>query len=129
MKKYRIIIAGGRDFNDYKTLNIIANGIISSLNSDSDIEIEIVSGCARGADRLGERFAEEHGYSIARFPADWDTYGKQAGVKRNRQMAKYATEEGYHGVLIAFWDGESRGTKNMIETAGKLNMKVCVSGY
>ena len=129
MKKYRIIIAGGRDYNDYKTLNIIANGIISGLDSDSDIEVEIVSGRARGADRLGERFAEEHEYSIAKFPADWDTYGKQAGIKRNRQMAKYATEDGYHGVLIAFWDGESRGTKNMIETAGKFNMKVCVSGY
>lgn len=129
MKKYRIIIAGGRDFNDYKTLNIIANGIISNLNPDGDIEVEIVSGRARGADKLGEKFAEEYGYSIAKFPADWDTYGKQAGVKRNRQMAKYATEDGYHGVLIAFWDGESRGTKNMIETAGKFNMKVCVSGY
>lgn len=128
MERYRVIIAGGRDFNDYKTLKMIANGIISSLSSD-DIEVEIVSGCARGADRLGEKFAEEFGYPVAKFPADWDTYGKQAGIKRNRQMAKYATEEGHHGMLIAFWDGESRGTENMIRTAGKFNMKVSVSGY
>ena len=130
MQKYRIIIAGGRDFNDYETLKCAANDIIRyQCEINNDIEVEIVSGRARGADRLGERFADEFGYSLAKFPADWDKNGKQAGIIRNRQMAKYATEEGYCGVLIAFWDGESRGTRNMIETAGKFNMEVRVIRY
>ena len=50
-----------------------------------------------------------------RFPADWKVYGKQAGPVRNRQMLNYAKEE--QGALLAFWDGKSRGTKNMIDIA------------
>jgi hypothetical protein len=57
------------------------------------------------------------------FPADWKTHGKAAGPIRNRQMAKNAE------ALIALWDGNSRGTKNMIETATKLGLKVYVKRY
>lgn len=81
-------------------------------------EMEIVSGTARGADRLGENCANKYNIPIKQFPADWYTHGKKAGHLRNEEMAKYATH------LIAIWDGKSKGTKNMIDLAKKYNLKV-----
>jgi hypothetical protein len=74
-------------------------------------QIEIISGGARGADRLGERYAKERGITLKIMPADWQTYGKSAGYRRNAQMAEYATH------AIIFWDKQSLGTKNMIDLA------------
>lgn len=71
--------------------------------------IEIVSGGARGFDRLGERLAHEYGIPLKRFPADWDTFGKRAGYMRNAEMGQYGNG------LLAMWDGSSRGTKHMID--------------
>ena len=85
--------------------------------------IEIVSGAANGADKLGEKYASEKEYSIKQFPADWNKYGKSAGYKRNEEMARYAD------ALIAFWDGESKGTKHMIDLANKYNLKINIIQY
>lgn len=73
----------------------------------------IVSGGARGADKLGEVYAKDNGYNLRIFPADWNTHGYKAGFLRNEEMAEYAD------ALAAFWDGKSRGTKHMISTALK----------
>lgn len=89
--------------------------------------LEIISGVANGADKLGERFAEEYNLKIKKFPANWDLYGKSAGYKRNEQMALYAKED--NGVLIAFWDGESKGTVHMIKLARKYDLTTIVIGY
>ena len=70
---------------------------------------EIVSGMVRGADLIGYEFAKHCGIPTACFPADWDKHGKSAGYVRNKEMADYADE------LIAYWDGKSNGTKNMID--------------
>lgn len=108
------IIAGGREFNNYNLLK----------ESLKDVPIsEVVSGRARGADLLGEKWAKEGGVKIAYFPADWNTYGKRAGFLRNTEMAEYAEQ------LVAFWDGESKGTKHMIETATKRGLKIKVVLY
>ena len=56
---------------------------------------------------------------LAVFPAEWNRFGRRAGFIRNTQMAEFASEEGSEGTLIAFWDGESRGTKMMIGIAEK----------
>lgn len=85
--------------------------------------VEVVSGRAEGADKLGEQFANFMGYSIKYFPANWDEFGNAAGIIRNKEMAKYGD------ALIAFWDGESTGTKNMIEEAEKRNLKVKIKKY
>lgn len=132
MKELRIIIAGGRDFNDFELLFKSAEKIQSDyvdkyLNGLS--RVRIVSGTARGADKLGELYAERVGLHIYRFPADWDTYGKSAGYRRNAEMAKFASEEGNVGVLIAFWDGKSRGTKHMIDLAKRYGLDVHVVDY
>lgn len=128
----RIIIAGGRDFSDYELLKKSVHDIIYDLVYDGRCTCytcEIVSGTARGADQLGERLAAEDGFSLKRFPADWNTYGKRAGYLRNEQMAKYAVSDGHYGVLVAFWDGVSRGTKHMIDLANKHGLEVHVINY
>ena len=75
---------------------------------------EVVSGAARGIDRSGEIWAAWQDVKVSRFPADWQSFGRSAGPKRNRQMAAYAD------ALIAFWDGKSKGTLNMINEMRKL---------
>jgi hypothetical protein len=114
----KIIIAGGRDFNDYNKLCEVCDYMLSNQT-----EIEIVSGVARGADSLGEKYAKEKGYSIKQFPAEWEKYKKAAGFKRNAEMAEYAD------CLIAFWDGKSKGTKHMIDLATKKGLKIKICNY
>ena len=99
----RIIIAGSRDFNDYELLKREVLNIVKYDNRPKEY-VKIVSGCARGADTLGERFAKEFGLEVNRFPADWDNLGKRAGYVRNAEMAKFAVADGNYGLLIAFWD-------------------------
>jgi len=111
----KVIIAGSRNFYNYKKLYEICDHLLQNQS-----KIEIVSGTARGADKLGEQYAKEKGYPIKQFPADWKRFGRAAGPKRNEQMAEYA------GMLVAFWDGKSRGTKNMIQIAEKENLKVII---
>lgn len=115
---FYVIIAGGRDFKDY---NLLKETCAKALANKS--KIEIVSGTAEGADKLGEQYALLRGFQIKRFPADWKVYGKAAGYKRNEEMALYAD------ALIAFWDGKSRGTAHMINLAKEHGLKVKVVKY
>ena len=78
-------------------------------------EIVILSGGARGADAIGERYAKENGFKIEKHPAAWNIYGKSAGPRRNKQMAEACD------FVICFWDGQSRGTESMIEFAKQYN--------
>lgn len=113
---YKVIIAGSRTFNDYDLLHKSCDDILKAVPTDKDIII--VSGTARGADSLGEKYALERGYTIERHSADWEKYGKSAGMIRNAEMAKEAD------ALICFWDGKSKGTQNMIHQARKLLLDV-----
>ena len=128
MKELRVIIAGSRDFNDYELLKKSAIEIITKKTMLPDLT-RIVSGGARGADTLGERFANEMGLEISRFIPDWDGLGKRAGYVRNAEMAKFAVEDNNDGILIAFWDGQSRGTKHMIDLAKKYGLEVHVVNF
>lgn len=114
----RVIVAGGRDFNNYELLRSKLDYYLSNLDN-----ISIVSGGARGADRLGENYAIEKGLKLVMFPANWNEYGKRAGFIRNKEMAEYATH------LVAFWDGKSIGTKHMIDLAKEYNLKTKVVLY
>lgn len=114
----RVIIAGGRDFNNYALLEEKCDFYLKNQN-----KIEIVCGLAKGADLLGKRYGRERGYLVTDFPADWNKNGKGAGPIRNQQMADYATH------LIAFWDQKSRGTKDMIDRATDKGLTVRVVRY
>ena len=121
-KVFRIIIAGTRFFNDYSLLKETADRLLADKIT-AGYSIIIVSGGCSGADLLGERYAKENGYSIDRYPAEWKEYGQKAGIMRNTVMADNAD------ALITYWDGISRGTKNMIDEARKKGLAVCVKRY
>lgn len=113
---YKLIVAGGREFNDYNKLR----EDIESLNIS---DLEIVCGKARGADSLGERYARENNLVLHEFPAKWDSLGKRAGFVRNSEMADFADG------CICFWDAKSRGTKHMIDLARKKGIDITIKLY
>ncbi len=112
----RVVIAGCRDYNNYKEAKSYIDFCLSNIRKKNDIVI--VSGCASGADAIGERYAKEYGFKVEKYPADWKTYGKSAGPRRNKQMAEISD------YVICFWDGKSRGTKSMIEFSKKLGKPI-----
>jgi hypothetical protein len=125
----RMIIAGGRDFDDYPLLEKKCREVLKELLPAGFGSAEIVTGGARGADRLGEAFAREQKLKLRVFMADWQRLGKIAGFVRNEQMAVYASQDISAGVLVAFWDGKSEGTANMIDLAFRYGLKVYVVNY
>ena len=109
----KTIIAGGR--------NVTEADILESALDELPWQIsEVVSGGAKGVDQMGEEWAERNSIPVKQFKADWKTYGRAAGPKRNEQMAEYAE------ALLAIWDGQSKGTANMIKNAEKQGLTVHV---
>ena len=146
----RLIIAGSRNFNNYELLEKEVDTYLQEILKEEcnldlvtdgeenwgwcnweqqvevlpkDLPLEIVSGGARGADRLGERYARERDYNLKIFNADWEKNGKSAGMIRNIEMLKYSTH------CLVFWDGVSKGTKHTIENAKKYDVKLCVINF
>ena len=107
----KTIIAGTRTFTNYKLLSEAMENLPWQPST-------IISGAARGADKLGERWAKANDIPIEQFPADWQKFGKSAGYRRNVQMAEAAE------ALVAFWDGKSRGTNHMLKIAKERNLKI-----
>jgi len=105
----KLVVFGSRTFNDYNLLKERLDHYLQKV----DNMVVIVSGKAKGADTLGEKYATEKGFKIKEYPADWDRDGKSAGYIRNEQMAKFATH------AVGFWDGKSAGTKHMIDLCEK----------
>jgi len=124
----KVIIAGGRDFSDRPRLwwvmqDLFAEDVPHDGRDFVEVELEVVCGGAHGADYEGQVWAKAHNFPVSMFPADWNQYGKAAGHRRNYEMARYAD------VLIAFWDGESRGTRDMIDTALREGLEIHVYRY
>ena len=109
----KVIVAGTRTIVDFE--------LLKQAIQESGFELsQIISGGARGADALGERYAQENNVPCRVMSANWDQYGKAAGYIRNEDMAKVAD------ALIVLWDGKSKGTRNMISIAQRYNLKVFV---
>lgn len=121
-KYLRVIIAGGRKFDNFELLKFECDKILKPLVEEG-YEIVIISGKALGADKLGEDYAKLNNFKVKPFPADWDKYKKKAGSIRNEEMAKFASNSS-ENILIAFWDMKSTGTNNMITLAYKYKLKV-----
>jgi hypothetical protein len=110
----KTIIAGSRTITDYRW--------VEGAIADSGIVVtEVVSGGCRGVDIFGERWAREHGVPVRVFRPDWDRHGKAAGPIRNRQMIDYVAPG---GALVAVWDGQSRGTADVIRQAQAAGLRV-----
>ena len=112
----RVVIAGCRDYTNYDEAKVFIDYYLSDIRKGN--KIIIVSGCASGADAIGERYAEENGFKVEKYPADWEKYGKSAGPRRNKQMAEVGD------YVICFWDKKSKGTKSMIDYAIKYNKPI-----
>lgn len=128
MNEIRLLIAGSRTFDDFEMLQRITDEILRTMKRKyPDSNISIVSGSATGADSLGIRYAKMNIIPYKEFPAKWNLYGKSAGPIRNKEMLDYILE----GIpyLLAFWDGESRGTKHMIDIAEKAGVPITVVRY
>lgn len=119
----KVIVAGGRDFKNYKLLKCTLDNFQQEYGNIT----EMASGGARGSDKLGEQYANENNIPIKQFVPDWEGLGKKAGHVRNRNMGDYAKE--HNGMLVAFWDKQSKGTKGMIDYATKIGLRSVVVYY
>ena len=115
---FKVIVAGGRNFNDYPLLEKTLDKLLQHKT-----DVQIVSGLARGADSLGIAYAVDKNIPVAKFPANWEEHGTMAGYQRNIEMAEYAD------ACVCFWNGKSRGTKHMIRIARNLNLQVRIIKY
>lgn len=112
----RILVCGGRDFNNRALFN-------KALQPYASKENTIIHGAARGADSLANTWAYDNDCEVIAYPANWDKYGKRAGYIRNVQMLN----EGKPDLVIAFPGG--KGTEMMAllaESAGVSVIKVKV---
>ena len=107
----RVIVAGSRCFNDYGLLEQELDKLFKGNDEFVGKEIKIISGMALGADTLAIEYADKHKLTKILFPANWKRYPLVAGFLRNEDMLSVATH------LVAFWNGESTGTRHMIEIA------------
>ena len=105
----KIAVIGSRDYTNYERMV----KLLSAFGFDKEGN-EIVSGGAIGADALAKSFAEDASLKYTEFPANWDRDGKKAGMVRNKQIVSYSD------IVIAFWNGSSRGTDNSIKIAHDL---------
>jgi predicted Rossmann fold nucleotide-binding protein DprA/Smf involved in DNA uptake len=110
----KVAVIGSRGFNDYE--------LVKKTLSNMKITL-LVSGGAKGADTLGEQYAKEKGIETKIFLPDWDTHGKAAGMLRNTDIINESE------VVVAFWDGTSKGTLDSINKAKKLNKKLIIIDY
>ena len=103
----KVAIIGSRNLRVNNLAKYLPNGLT-----------EIVSGGARGIDACAKEYAQKNKIKITEFLPEYDKYGKVAPLKRNLQIIEYSD------MMIAFWDGKSRGTKYVIENCKNLNKKI-----
>ena len=101
-----LAIVGSRTFKDYDLMDATLGRVNSNI-------VKVVSGGAKGADRLGAVWAKKHGILVDEYIPNWSMYGKSAGFKRNQSIVDASD------ALMAFWDGTSKGTKHSIDLAKK----------
>lgn len=107
----RVAVIGSRGFNDYEKVKETLSKINITL---------LVSGGAKGADLLGERYAKENNIETKIFIPDWDKHGKKAGFLRNTDIIENAE------LVVAFWDGTSKGTLDSINKTKEQNKKLII---
>lgn len=114
-KDLHLAVVGSRSFENYKFLE-------NTLNKENIFKI--ISGGARGADSLAEKYAKLNSIPIEIIKPNWNKYGRRAGVIRNASIVKNANH------VIAFWDGTSRGTLSTINLCMKkyIPIKIIIYG-
>jgi len=110
----KVAVIGSRTFNDYE--------LVKETLTKLDITL-LVSGGAKGADSLGERYASENNITTLIFKPDWERHGRGAGMVRNTDIVKNSD------IVVAFWDGSSKGTLDSIRKVEKLNKGLMIIKY
>ena len=103
----KVVIGGCRDYTDYISFKSCLDEILKNKSRD----ILIISGHCSGVDLMGEKYAEEKGFKVEIFLPEWRKFGRAAGPIRNKKMVMHAD------LVIAFWDGKSKGTRSLIKYA------------
>lgn len=106
----RLAIVGSRTFENYDLLAFWVY-LLTSMRLTPEYTISIISGGAKGADSLGEKYADHHSIPKEIFKPEWNKYGKAAGFLRNQTIVDNCD------IVLAFWDGKSRGTADTINKA------------
>lgn len=133
---FKVLFHLNKEYPQYNILVINKEERLFKINPCS---LEIISGMAKGADTLAVKFANKYNLALKEFPADWNnldvspcrvitnsygSYNALAGHKRNRDMAVYASSDDAFGVLVLFWDGKSKGSKNMKSQAVAFGLEI-----
>jgi|TARA_R100000093_G_scaffold70606_1_gene44146 hypothetical protein len=118
LNRFKVAVIGSRRFDDYERLSSTILELLPNFESRIlHLNVEFVSGGASGADQLCQRFAKEKGCCIKIFYPNWVEYGNKAGPLRNQEIVNYAD------MIIAFWDGRSKGTKHTLTLAKQMDKK------
>ncbi len=119
---YNLAVIGSRSFKDYETLEYEIDRIFKRKKiATPDRNMCIVSGGARGADRLAKRYADEHPeVEYIEHKPNWEAYGKKAGFMRNVEIVKDSH------MVLSFWNGKSKGTKHTLGLAQTLGKQIKV---
>jgi hypothetical protein len=112
----KIAVIGSRGFSDVKLLE-------EKLDAFKNQIIELISGGAQGADTIAEAWAIANNVPVKLFKPDWKTYGKAAGIKRNKQIIESCD------YCIEFWDSKSNGTASSLKFCEKLNKPFEIVAY
>lgn len=110
-----LLVCGSRDWTDEAA-------IVNALARYADRPVTVIHGGARGADRMAGNIARRYGFDVKTYPADWDRYGKRAGILRNLQMLDQEP-----AVVLAFCKDGSRGTQHTINEARRRGIPVEVT--
>lgn len=136
LEMIKILFELNKKYPQHNILFIDREKKLFKINPSS---LEIISGMAKGADSLAVKFAHEHNLALKEFPADWNnldvlpcriatnshgSYNALAGHNRNKDMAVYASSDDAFGVLVLFWDGKSKGSKNMKNQAIAFGLEI-----
>jgi hypothetical protein len=119
--EFKVIIAGGRDFHSFPILRIHMDHLLKE--KAKTCKITIISGGARGADTLGEKYAQLRHYKVIKMKADWKKHRRSAGFVRNKDMLDLASG------VVCFWNKRSKGTKHMIDITAKANKPLRIINY
>ena len=127
MDTFYLLVAGSRDFNNYTEMCNVLNFLLKKQVEQNN-KIVIVSGGARGADSLAEKYADEHNYEKHIILADWNKHGRSAGYRRNEEMHNFISNKEKRG-CVCFWDMKSSGTKHNFGLAKQNNTPIRVYNF
>lgn len=122
----KVVITGSRGWIEETKVYEQLDKLLDLVDIEGTGPLEVIEGDARGADRISGLWAKQRiseGRNIVHtcMPAQWNKYGKSAGFIRNGEMLELNPD-----IVLAFWDGQSRGTKHTIDLATQRGFAVKV---